>query len=84
MHINEAAAELFALNAELKQLNARADELKTLLKANGSFTNDLYDVRVTPSQRTTIDSKMLKDKYAIIAQECSKTQEVITVTVKKI
>ena len=83
-NINEAAADLFAINAEIKALTARADELKAMLKANGSFTNELYDVRVSVADRTTIDTKLLKSKYETIANECSKVQAVTTVTVKKI
>ena len=83
-NVNEAAADLFALTAQIKALTAKADELKAQLKAHGSFTNELYDVVVNTTQRTTVDTKMLKQNYAIIAEACSKTQDVTTVTVKKI
>lgn len=81
--INEAVADLFALNAQIKALTAKADELKELLKEYGSFEDELYSVAIRTTERMTVDSKMLKEKYAIIARECSKTQEVTSVTVRK-
>jgi uncharacterized protein YydD (DUF2326 family) len=83
-NINEVAADLFAINAQIKALTEQADALKATLKANGSFTCDQYEVKVTTSSRTTIDSKALKEKYADIAAECSKISDVTSVTVKKI
>lgn len=83
-NVNEAAADLFALTAQIKTLTAKADELKALLKAHGSFTNDIYEVVVNTTERTSIDTKMLKQQYAPIADACSKTQSVTSVTVKKI
>jgi hypothetical protein len=83
-NINEAAADLFAITAQIKALTAKADELKALLKENGSFTNDGYCVKVTTTERTTIDTAMLKAKYEPIALACSKTTSVTSVTVKKV
>ena len=83
-NLNVAAAELFAITAQIKALTAQAEVYKEQLKAHGSFTNEMYAVSVNTTKRTTIDSKMLKEKYAIIAEACSKTQEVTSVTVKKI
>jgi predicted phage-related endonuclease len=83
-NINEVAADLFAINAQIKALTEQADALKATLKANGSFTCDQYEVKVTTASRTTIDSKALKEKYADIAAECSKISDVTSVTVKKI
>jgi outer membrane murein-binding lipoprotein Lpp len=44
-NINEVAADLFAINAQIKALTEQADALKATVKANGSFTCDQYEVK---------------------------------------
>jgi predicted phage-related endonuclease len=80
----EIAATLFSLNAQIKEMEAQASELKEILKSIGSFTEEGYSVTVRSSDRTTVDTKMLKDKYPTIANECSKTTSVVSVAVKKV
>jgi predicted phage-related endonuclease len=80
----EIAAKLFLLNAQIKEMEAQASELKDLLKAIGSFTEEGYSVTVRTSDRTAVDTKVLKDKYPTIARECSKTSSVVSVIVKKV
>ena len=82
--ILEAAAELFAVNAEIKKMEERAKVLKETMKEIGSFEDGGYSVAVRSSERTTIDPKVLREKYPTIAEEVSKTATVVTVSVKKV
>lgn len=82
--ILEAAAELFAVNAELKALEEKAKSLKETMKAIGSFTDGGYAVSVKSSSRTNINPSLLKEKYPTIAEEISYTTDVISVSVKKV
>ena len=84
VEILEAAAELFALNAEIKKLEERAKALKEIMKEIGSFEDGGFAVAVRSSERTTVDPKMLREKHPGIAEEVSKTATVVTVTVKKV
>ena len=84
VEILEAAAELFALTAEMKKMDERAKVLKELMKSVGSFENGEYAVSVKSADRTTVDPKMLREKYPEIAAEVSKTSSVVSVSVKKI
>lgn len=84
VEILEAAAELFALTAEIKKMEERAKILKETMKSVGSFEEDGYSVSVKSSERTTIDPKLLREKYPTIAEEVSKSSTVVSVSVKKV
>jgi predicted phage-related endonuclease len=84
VEILEAAAELFALNAEIKKMEERAKVLKEMMKDVGSFEDGGYAVAIKSSDRTTVDPKMLREKYPEIAAEVSKTSSVTSVTIKKV
>ena len=84
MNIVEVAGDLFAINAQIEVLKKQADELKAVLKEHGSFEEHGYKVDIRTASRTTIDTAMLKAKYATIAAECSKTADVVSVHVKKV
>lgn len=84
MNFHEAAADLFAINAEIKKLTKAADQLKDMFKAHGNFTNSEYEVSVRTTDRTTIDTAELRKKYPTIAEECSRVTEVVSVSVKKV
>ena len=84
MNINEAAADLFAINAEIAKLTKQADVLKAQLKAHGSFNNELYKVVVNTTDRATISSTLIKEKYPTLALECTTVTPVTSVKVTKI
>nr|QMP83040.1 MAG: hypothetical protein [Caudoviricetes sp.] len=80
----EAAADLFAINAEIKKLEDSAKVLKEMLKEYGSFTDSGYSVSVKSSERTTVDPKILRDKYPEIVEMVSRVSQVVSVSVKKV
>ncbi len=75
---------MFAINAQMKKMDERAKELKEMMKEFGSFEDGGYSVSVKSSDRTTIDPKMLRDKYPTIVTEVSKVSSVVSVSVKKV
>jgi len=63
---------------------ASAKALKEMLKEFGSFEDGGYSVAIKSADRTTVDPKILREKYPTIAAEVSKSSSVTSVSVKKI
>ena len=78
--ISLAIADLQGKQQELKNKNDLIKEqIKKTMEAEGSqkFENDFISITyVAPTTRITVDSKLLKEKYIDIYNECSKTSEV--------
>ncbi len=76
---NDTAAELAAVQAEMKQLEGKEKKLKQQLQlALGGNTDGLtvdWHISYRPQSRTTVDSKKLKAEYPEIYSECLKTTE---------
>jgi hypothetical protein len=70
------ADELSGLREEIKILQARADELRDQLLAEGAdLTGDMYVANIIPGVRETLDRKALTEAYgeAAIAPFVKKT-----------
>ena len=65
--------ELQDKNNEIKEQIKEAMEKNEVKKYENDFISITY---IAPTTRTTIDSKLLKEKYLDIYNECSKKSEV--------
>lgn len=78
--ISIAIAELQNEQQELQTKNDEIrEQIKNAMEENEikKYENDYIAITyVAPAIRTTIDSKLLKEKYENIYNECSKTSEV--------
>lgn len=78
--ISIAIADLQNKQKELQTKNEEIKEqIKTSMEENDvkKFENDYISITyVAPTTRTTIDSKLLKEKYEDIYKECSKVSDV--------
>lgn len=78
--ITKAIAKLELQKEEVAERNAKIREkLKLAMEEKGitGYDNDYLSITyVAPYIKTTVDSKLLKEKYADIFNECSKTSEV--------
>lgn len=78
--ISVAIADLQNKQKELQNKNEEIKEqIKTSMEENEvkKYENDYISITyVAPTTRTTIDSKLLKEKYEDIYKECSKTSNV--------
>ena len=78
--ISVAIADLQNKQKELQTKNEEIKEqIKTSMEENDvkKFENDYISITyVAPTTRTTVDSKLLKEKYEDIYKECSKVSDV--------
>ena len=78
--ISVAIADLQSKQQELQSKNEEIREkIKTFMEENDvkKYENDYISITyIAPTTRTTIDSKLLKEKYEDIYKECSKTSDV--------
>ena len=78
--ISVAIANLQNKQKELQTKNEEIKEqIKTSMEENDikKFENDYISITyVAPTTRTTVDSKLLKEKYEDIYKECSKVSDV--------
>lgn len=78
--ISVAIAELQSKQQELQNKNEEIKEkIKTSMEENDvkKYENDYISITyVAPTTRTTVDSKLLKEKYEDIYNECSKVSDV--------
>ena len=78
--ISVAIADLQNKQKELQIKNEEIKEqIKTSMEENDvkKFENDYISITyVAPTTRTTVDSKLLKEKYEDIYKECSKVSDV--------
>lgn len=78
--ISIAIAELQSKQQELQTKNEEIKEqIKLAMEQNEvkKYENDYISITyVAPTTRTTVDSKLLKEKYEDIYNECSKTSNV--------
>lgn len=60
--------ELQALREEIKQLQARADEIRdSLLEKDADLRGDQYSAKLIPGQRETVDTKALIETFGAAA-----------------
>ena len=78
--ISVAIADLQNKQKELQTKNEEIKEqIKTSMEENDvkKFENDYISITyVAPTTKTTVDSKLLKEKYEDIYKECSKVSDV--------
>ena len=78
--ITKAIAKLETQKKTIAEKNAEIREkLKLAMEEKGitGYDNDYLSITyVAPYTKTTVDSKLLKEKYEDIYNECSKTSEV--------
>jgi radical SAM superfamily enzyme len=71
------------LQNKQKELQTKSEEIKEQIKVSmeknevKKYENDYISITyVAPTTRTTVDSKLLKEKYEDIYKECSKVSDV--------
>ena len=58
------ADELKAIREEIAILEARGDELRDILLADGaSLTGDMYTAQIMPGKRETLDRKAIEEAF---------------------
>jgi predicted phage-related endonuclease len=78
--------ELGSLNEQIKMLEARAKELKDDLAnsyGEGSFAGSQFSVKVTLSQRNTLDGKGLAAELGATAEQLKKFTKISSVITVK-
>lgn len=79
----QIAIAISNLQQQQQQLQQQNDQIKEQIKQSmeqheiKKYENDFISITyVAPTTRTTVDSKLLKEKYEDIYKECSKTSDV--------